>query len=200
MAQFHRRTAPKVRGGKVQKKNRTQRSPGYRNHEQDTPVIDRLNPGPGFRHVLRKGDVERFLTLLPDWEELSRGLDAVLLAPGEARLYGWHRPGRIAVCAWPRAIIEQWSVWFAIEHIDALERLDVSVEKLGGKRVRIHWTEAGVRGFQLMAVLLHELGHHHDRMTTRSRRRVARGEAYADEYAARYADRIWDRYLDEFGF
>ena len=200
MAQYHRRTAPKVRDGKVQKKNRPRLSPGYRNHAQASPCIDRIDPGPGFRHVLRKRDVEKFLTLLPDWGELSRGLDAILLAPGEARLFGWHRPGRIAVCAWPRAIIEEWSLWFANAHIDALERLDVSVEPLGGKRVRIHWTEPGIRGFQLMVVLLHELGHHHDRITTRSRRRGARGEEHADEYALRHADRIWDRYLNEFGF
>jgi len=200
MARYHRRTAPKVKDGKVQKKNRTDRSPGYRNYNEPGLVLDRVNPGPGFRHVLRKRDVERFLTLLPDWSELSRGLDVILLAPGEAQLYGWQRSGCVAVCAWPRAIIEDWSLAFAQAHRVALDRLAVRVEALARKRLRIHWTEAGIRGFQLMVVLLHELGHHHDQMTTRSQWRAERGECYADAYAERYAERIWDRYLDEFGF
>jgi hypothetical protein len=51
-----------------------------------------------------------------------------------------------------------------------------------------------------MHVLLHELGHHHDRMTTRSRNEAARGESYAETYANRYADRIWEAYEAEFGF
>ena len=49
------------------------------------------------------------------------------------------------------------------------------------------------------SIFLHELGHHHDRMTTRSRRGTARGEAYAENYALAYADRIWDGYVDAFG-
>ena len=32
------------------------------------------------------------------------------------------------------------------------------------------FTEASARGFQLMHMFLHELGHYHDRMTTRSKR------------------------------
>ncbi len=51
-----------------------------------------------------------------------------------------------------------------------------------------------------MDVFLHELGHHHDRMTTRSRSQAARGERYAETYANRYAERIWDAYQAEFGW
>jgi len=47
--------------------------------------------------------------------------------------------------------------------------------------------------------LLHELGHHHDRMTTKSKRTASRGEGYAERYALAYADRIWESYLNEFG-
>jgi hypothetical protein len=47
--------------------------------------------------------------------------------------------------------------------------------------------------------LLHELGHHHDRMTTRSRRVGCRGEGYAEGYAWEYERLVWDRYLATFG-
>ena len=58
--------------------------------------------------------------------------------------------------------------------------------------------EETVRAYQLLDVLLHELGHHHDRMTTGSQKRPARGETYAEQYAAQYAERIWDAYSAEF--
>ena len=41
--------------------------------------------------------------------------------------------------------------------------------------------------------------HRHDRMTTRSRQRVCRGESDAEQYAVEYAERNWERFLDEFG-
>ena len=63
----------------------------------------------------------------------------------------------------------------------------------------LKWTESIARAWQLVHILLHELGHHHDRMTTRSRCRASRGEVYAERYALDYADRIWDRYINEFG-
>ena len=46
-------------------------------------------------------------------------------------------------------------------------------------------------------ILLHEFGHHHDRMTTKSMR-ASRGEPYAEEYARRYEALIWKDYLKVF--
>jgi hypothetical protein len=57
-----------------------------------------------------------------------------------------------------------------------------------------------IRAYQLLDVLVHELGHHHDRMTTHSQCHPARGERYADAYATRYAERIWHAYCTEFDF
>jgi hypothetical protein len=51
-----------------------------------------------------------------------------------------------------------------------------------------------------MHILLHELGHHHDRMTTRSQRYCGRGESYAEQYALRFADQLWDAYFKAFGW
>jgi hypothetical protein len=61
------------------------------------------------------------------------------------------------------------------------------------------FSEEAARAHQLLATLLHELGHHHDRMTTKSKSQASRGESYAEEYAKRYTDQIWTRYLETFG-
>ena len=198
MKRFHRVTAPGVRDGRVQRKNNWRRTPTCYNTPQDTPAIDRDRPGEGYRHLLLKRDVERFLALLPDWPELWRGLDVVLLSSGCKCCYGWHRPGIVALGTWPRGLWNIVSPWFYKENREFFERLGIPSRELDDRSRHMQFTEATARGFQLLDVLLHELGHHHDRMTTRSRR-VSRGEPYAEQYARRYANVIWDRYLEEFG-
>ncbi len=71
--------------------------------------------------------------------------------------------------------------------------------ELGGDEYRCDFTNSKIRAYQLLHILLHELGHHHDRMTTKYQQQSSRGERFAERYALNYADRIWERYLDEFG-
>ena len=112
---------------------------------------------------------------------------------------GWHEPGVVHVCAWEA---ELW--WpdtdpdVVDEHREVFDLLGVVVEA-HGRRLVTRWIEGQARAFQLVHVLVHELGHHHDRMTTRSQRRAARGEPFAEEYARRYEARIWNDYLERFG-
>src|SRR5262245_150062 len=147
-----------------------------------------------------KRDVERFIELLPDWEELSEDLDAIVLAPGDEDRQGWHYPGVVAVCAWERDLSIRLGAGFVKEHEEILNRLDVPIDERRHGAHLVRFTEGMVRAFQLMHVLLHELGHHHDRITTRSRRIASRGEGYAERYANRYADSLWEAYADEFGW
>jgi hypothetical protein len=81
------------------------------------------------------------------------------------------------------------------------ERLGVETAPVrdGWDDEQLKWTESQARAYQLLHVLLHEFGHHHDRMTNRSKTRAARGEPYAERYALRYEAGIWDAYLQEFG-
>lgn len=199
MVRYPRKTNPGVRDGTVQKKNRTDLSPHYRNYYQNVPVIDRRRPGAGYRHVLQKRDVHRFIELLPDWEELSHGLDAVVLAPGSLRRMGYYDEGIVAICAWDREIAGEWDAEFVDDHRSILARLGVPME-VRQDSVFVEWTETTVKAFQLLHIFLHELGHHHDRMTTRSQRESSRGECYAEDYALRYSDRIWEAYEREFGW
>ena len=58
MRRMQRKSACKVVGGKVQRKNRTAESPNYWNTNPTYPLIDRKNPGKGYIHVLKKRDIK----------------------------------------------------------------------------------------------------------------------------------------------
>jgi hypothetical protein len=74
-----------------------------------------------------------------------------------------------------------------VEHAHVLDLLGVERR---GEAVR--WTEAHARAVQLL------LGHHRDRMTTRSKRTAARGEPYAEAYANRALELLWPKYAARF--
>jgi hypothetical protein len=193
-----RKTSPKVLGGKVQRKNRWDVTRTYWNTRQAVPVIDREEPGRGYRHVLRRKDVFAFIDVMPDWEEISQGLDAIVLAAGSDRADGWHRNGVIGLCAWERDLWRVASTAYYEEHAEFFDRLGIPCEPEGDDWT-LKFTETTAAAFQLLHVLPHELGHHHDRMTTRSQRKASRGERYAEDYAVRYERRIWDSYFRVFG-
>jgi len=141
-----------------------------------------------------------FVDLVPDWDELSKGLKAVVLAAGEDGCLGWCDIGVVAICAWDRPVA--WSDAyreFVDEHEAILTKLGVEWYDDWDGNLFVDFDERTAKAFQLIHVFIHELGHHHDRITTRSRRRPARGESYAEEYAKRHEDEIirnyW-QYLD----
>jgi hypothetical protein len=199
MRAYAHKTSPKVVGGKVQRKNNWSVTPTYWNRRQPVPVIDREEPGYGRRHVLRRRDLLAFIDLLPDWEELSRGLDAIVLARGDEGTDGWHNNGIIGICAWERDLWRATTRKNFEDHSELFERLEVPCERRGDSWL-LKFTGAKVKAYQLLHVLPHELGHHRDRVTTRSRRRACRGEGFAERYAFECEDRIWDRYMQVFGF
>ena len=141
--------------------------------------------------------MEGFVQLIPGWDQLSTGLRWVVLAC-DTDCMGYHAPGVVAVCAWHADLwdedLEKDWYW---DHADLLERLGVAVRKVGPRYVA-EWTEDQARAFQLLHVFLHELGHHHDCMTTRSRRGAARGEAYAERFATELEQLMWDDFARVF--
>ena len=197
--QINRKSTPHVVDGRVQKKNNPEWTANYYTTIPAALVIDRQRPGQGYRHVLMQRDVERFIRLLPDWAELSRGLNAIVLAPGEYSVGGWHTPGVVAVCAWEADLWIDYSVGHYKDHQAIFDRLGVASHSiLNG--VMCEFTEDQARAYQLLHILLHELGHHHDRMTTKSKIRAARGEPYAESYALAYEAQIWEHYQRAFGW
>lgn len=143
-------------------------------------------------------DIETFIGLLPDWAELSRGLNAIALAPGEYSTGGWHTNGVVAVCAWEADLWIDYAVSHYEDHKAVFDRLGVQSHPIE-KGVMCEFTEAQARAYQLLHILLHELGHHHDRMTTKSKVRASRGEPCAEAYALQYEALIWERYQETFG-
>ena len=199
MKRFRRVTNPRVIDGKVQGKNRWERSPNCFRPARPYPLLERHKPGFGYRHVLKLNEVAEFIRMLPDWSELSQGLNAVVLAPGEWNVAGWHVPGVVAVCAWERELWREVNGRFYAEHRELFARLEVPCEPTQDGCFLCRFTEASIRAYQLLHILLHELGHHHDRMTTRAKKKSCRGEDFAERYALDYEQVIWDRYLQEFG-
>ena len=110
--------------------------------------------------------------------------------------------GVVAICAWERQHTIDWDTVFVNDHLAILDRLGVELEPMENDRngTWCHFDDSSIKGFQLMHILLHELGHHHDRMTTKSQMRSARGERFAESYALQYADVLWDAYFREFSW
>lgn len=197
MRGYNRKTTPRVQSGRVHKKNNWAEAGNYYNTPQPFPSIYRKRPGQGFRHVLRQEDIETFVTLLPDWTELSRGLGAIVLAPGDGGTDGYYMSGVIHVQAWARDLWDWWSVQDYDAERTTLQRLGVQTER-HDDQLLLKWTENQVRAYQLLRVFLHELGHHHDALISRPGARPNRGESYAEAYAERYEAVVWDRYLGTF--
>jgi hypothetical protein len=192
-----RKPAPKVLSGRDVRSGRWRETPSYYNTPQPWPVIDRRRPGKRFVHLLRKADLILFTELVPGWTKLVEGLDAIVLSEGSTETYGWHIPGVVHIGAWPRELWEVVSEDFLEANEDILGRLDVPVTPHGDDYL-LRWTRLKARAFQLLDVFLHEIGHHHDRMTTRTKFDIARGEPYADEFAQHYRELVWDDYVRHF--
>jgi len=201
MRPIHRKSAMRVRDGRVQKKNNW--TPDHRHYyarPQHEIQIERSHPGSGYRHVVTVRQLRDFLDLLPDWDELAIGLEAISIWYGNTRWLGLSNPGVVVITAWDQDL---W--WGGVDRADLeacrelLSLLEVEIvddPEYGGCEVR--WTEAQARAFMLLDVLVHELGHHHDRMVTAGDA-AARGEPYAIAYAQRVLPEIFDAYVDRFG-
>jgi hypothetical protein len=193
----------RVRGGRTAKKNNWRVDPrDYYARRQSEIQIERTHPGPGYRHVVTVAQLREFLALLPDWEELARGLEAIAIYEGGHGWLGISNPGVVVITAWRQGLWWHNTApdWVA-EVQDLLDLLNVEtvVKEDGRGGVEIRWTEAQARGFMLLDVLVHELGHHHDRMASSNPRGDApRGEPYAMAYAERVQQEVWPAYANRF--
>ena len=220
-AQMHRRTAMKVRNGRVLKKNNWRLDPGdYRALPQSEIRLDRRRPCEGSRHLITIAQLRTFIRLLPDWDEVAIGLDAIVLDSADD-CAGWCAPGVVAICGWDHNLWDWWAPAMEAEHrhildLLAVERVPIEqsaehrelVEDLHALGVRapgvpedyveVRWTEPQARAYQLLHILPHELGHHHDRITTRSKLQISRGERYAEAYANRVLEQVFPAYARAF--
>ena len=193
---YNRRTATKVKDGRVQRKNRhipTGRL-GY--------VLDRESPGRGFRHVLSKRDLQTFIDLIPNWDQLSQNHERIVLAghhPGDAAYEFYHREetGAIFLHAWHEDLWTELTPAYFEAHADIFERIGVSFDRVQGAFL-CRFTETQARAFMLLHVFMHELGHHHDRLHQKHRRST-KGEDYAERFATMRFKELFLAYVRVFG-
>jgi hypothetical protein len=192
----------RVRVGRVAKKNNwTPDHKDYYARPQSEIQIERTDPGPGYRHVVTVAQLRRFIEILPDWDELAVGLEAIAICRGNPDWLGLSNPGVIVITAWDRDLWWLVEPAWAEEASDLLELLQVEIAPVKNSEhpsLELRWTEAQARAYLLLDVLAHELGHHHDRMTTRGSA-APRGEPYAEAYARRVQREVWLEYTRRFG-
>ena len=200
MRTYNRKTAPKVRGGKTQRKQNHRLTPSYWNTSGGELVVDQQRPGKGFKHYLKKRDLWSFIELIPNWEHISEGLRAVVLERGDfTGVDGYYYYlGVISLTAWP---VEE-NIWvspqFERGHSALFDRLGINrVVKEDG--YVCYFSADQIRAYQLLHVFLHELGHHVDRMSTKAQQVCGRGEAFAEDFAWEWEAKIWHDYQEVFG-
>lgn len=194
----NRRTATRVKSGRVQKKNNQTYTGNYWNAAVPGLIYDRKRPGRGYRHLIDNVQVDHFLKLVPEWTQMSRYLRAIVLDAGDEEDFGWHSPGVIGICAWPRDLWVQWSSECVERERQWLNLLEVPTDSQENGTILCKFTEETARGHQLLGTFLHELGHHLDAINNRSRR-TSKGENFAREYSFRTARRIFDDYITIIG-
>lgn len=183
------------------KKNNWKPDPGdYYARPQAEIQIERTDPGPGYRHVVTVAQLRDFISLLPDWDELALGLEAISIYRGGNNWIGMSNPGVVVITAWEQDLWwDGMSKSWVEEASGVLDLLGVDIRSSenGDDDLELRWTEPQARGFMLLDVLVHELGHHHDRMSTKGKS-APRGEPYAHAYAKRVQAEIWPEYVRRF--
>lgn len=158
------------------------------------PIIDKEAPGKGYRHFLSKKEIIQFIYLLPEWNRISNGLTIIKLVKGVDGSDGWYTGTTLAINAWERELWRRVPPDYYLEHKDIFKRLNVECCKQG-KEYLCKFDTLSIKAFQLLHVFLHELGHHLDKITTKSQRESSRGEEFAEWYAYKFETIIWDRYF-----
>lgn len=195
-ATFNRRSATKVKDGRVRRKNRHLPTglEGY--------FLDRQSPGRGFRHVVSKRDVQAFIDIIPDWQTLSQRLERIVLASrdsydGQYAFYYREETGAIFLAAWNEDLWIELNQGYFNSHQAIFGKLGVSFD-IAETNVCCRFTEAQARAFTLLHVFMHELGHHHDRMNQKHCD-SSRGEDYAERFANSRFDQLYNPYVSIFG-
>jgi hypothetical protein len=196
---FNRRTATKVINGSTRGKNRITPT-SHRGY-----VIDRRQPGKGYRHVVSKRDLQSFFDIIPEWESLSHRLERVVLSAGSDDSDGYHdfyhreETGAIFLHAWAEELWKELPLEYVETHQEIFQRLGVSFDPDPKREVAMcRFTEPQARAYVLLHVFMHELGHHWDH-THKKHRRTSRGEDFAEQFSNQYFDLLYPAYVRAFG-
>jgi len=194
---FNRRTATKVKDGRVQRKNR-HRPTGHNGY-----ILDRESAGRGFHHVVTKRDVQAFIDIIPEWQRFSERLERIVLASHNNQDDGAHEffhreeTGAIFLHAWPDDLWREFVTPYFEAHQKIFERLGVSYDRLEDG-VMCRFTETQARAFMLLHIFMHELGHHFDKIHQKHIGST-KGEDYAERFATNRFEQLFPAYVRVFG-
>ena len=178
----------------MQKKNRTALSPDIYEHDFDRIVFQRIRPAKGYYHPVSVTDLKRFIGIVPDWQEASAQVRAIVLTSGHTwRAGSYNEVGVIKLDAWPKLagiVVGDTDRWL-------VERMGIAIP--ADQHAEVEFTQSQVRCYQLLGILLHELGHYADRMGSRKKKTCDNGEPFAIAYEHRRQRELWDAYVREFG-
>lgn len=104
----------------------------------------------------------------------------------------------IQIPAWEGELWKVFTPEYVREHLEIFELLGVACQS-HSDGTECRFTPAQAKAFLLLHVFLHELGHHVDRMESKTQRASRRGEPFAESYANATASFIWPAYLRVFG-
>ena len=126
-----KKTTPKVKSGKVQRKN-----------FRDVAIIrpDSLKiyvevPRIGFQHFLSTEDIREFIKIIPKWEMISKGLDEIVLAkedPDDADGFYNADERKISISAWQQKIHKYCTLGYFRDHAEIFKILKIPCEETGG--------------------------------------------------------------------
>jgi hypothetical protein len=113
------KVTPRVKDGRVQRKN-------YRDVSRRGPLEIQVEaPRPGYRHVVSRELLERFVELVPNWRTISRGLELIVLSDGHPRRDGRYEDGVIELTAWHDPVAITVSPIYHAIHCPIWDRLGV---------------------------------------------------------------------------
>lgn len=113
------KTTPRVKNGRVQRKN-------HRDVSRRGPLEIQVEvPGPGYRHVVSRELLQRFVELIPDWSDISRGLELIVLAEGNTWYDGRYQDGVIELTAWDDPVAYAMTPIYHAMHRPIWDRLRV---------------------------------------------------------------------------
>ncbi|MFP4105072.1 MAG: hypothetical protein ACLFVU_03185 [Phycisphaerae bacterium] len=188
---------------RAKKHGKTSRLPGYFQQPDELPAVERLRPGRGYKHLLLQTDVIDFLSLLPQYNDLSQGLEEIIFAPHREGTFGWHKPHAVAICAWDNYLWLTMDEGFIMDHEELLDRLGVEREQIPAPGVpswEVRWTEDQARGFQLLGVLLEHLCLRRGQWGSATEGDASLQKRYSQQYMDKHRQTIWDRYRDMFEY
>lgn len=195
------RQTPKVKKGKVQKKHRWDYYVKEYNVDESRPglTIIREPAIRRFRHLVSEQDLRKFIALIPDWKQHSAGLKGIVLGDGDDNCYGWSDVDFICIHAWDSDITQVFNEQAFLEDKASLDRLMIThSHDVDG--YTIEFTTKSAQAYLLTNVLLHELGHHVDRMRSKAQTYATGGEKFAQDFADRVAEQMWPKFSRAFRY